>query len=208
MKHRRRLLKRLLIAALIIVIGWPLLAWAGAKWLIVNRQIDSPDAIVILSGPGTYIERSEWAARLYRQRRTLVVVSNEGLLSGWSATDERNLYFSELATRRLLQHGVDAQDVRVVSEIGAGTYPESLRLCDYAASQKFNRILVVTSAYHSRRALWSIQRACKDEPIQIGMDSPLPGWQTPAPGLWWLRRTGWRFVGAEYVKLVYYRLYY
>jgi len=208
MNRRSNIRKRLLIAALSLVIVWPLLAWAGAKWLIVNRQIDSPDAIVILSGPGTYIERSEWAARLYRQRRALVVVSNEGLLSGWSATDQRNLYFSELATRRLLQHGVDAQDVRIVSEIGAGTYPESLRLCDYAAAERLNRILIVTSAYHSRRALWSIQRACKDQPIQIGMDSPPPGLQTPAPGGWWLRRSGWRFVGAEFVKLVYYRLYY
>ena len=208
MKRHRRLRKRLLIAALTMVIAWPLLAWAAAKWLIVNREIDSPDAIVILSGPGTYIERSEWAARLYRQRRTLVVVSNEGLLSGWSATDERNLYFSELATRRLLQHGVDAQDVRVVSEIGAGTYPESVRLCDYAAAEKLNRILIVTSAYHSRRALWSIQRACKDKPIQIGMESPPPGWQTPAPASWWLHKSGWRLVAGEYVKMIYYRLNY
>lgn len=192
-----------------VVVAWFLLAFIAARFLIVKADLTSADAIVVLSGPGTYIERADWAAKLYHERRApLVVLSNEGLLSGWSATDERNLYFYELAARRLQQRGVAPQNIQVVSDIGAGTYQESVRLCDYAARQKFNRILVVTSAYHSRRALWSMQRACKGKPIQIGLDGPAPGWQTPAPASWWLHKSGWRFVAAEYVKMIYYRVVY
>lgn len=201
--------RRIIISLVCVIALWPLVAWLAARFLIVKSELSQADAIVVLSGPGTYIERTEWAAKLYRERRApLVVVSNEGLLSGWSASDDRNLYFHELAARRLEQHGVSAKDLRVVSDIGSGTYQESLRLCDYAATEKLNRILIVTSAYHSRRALWSIQRACKDKPIQIGMDSPSPGWQTPAPASWWLHKSGWRLVAAEYVKMAYYRLHY
>lgn len=189
--------------------AWCLVALLAAKFLVVKADLPAADAIVVLSGPGTYVERAEWAAKLYGERRApIVVVSDERLLSGWSASDQRNVYFYELSERRLQQNGVAPQDVRVVSEIGAGTYPESLRLCAYATEQRFNRILVVTSAYHSRRALWSMQRACKDKPIQIGIDSPPPGGQTPPPASWWLHRSGWRFVAGEYVKMIYYRLSY
>jgi uncharacterized SAM-binding protein YcdF (DUF218 family) len=206
---KSRRLRTLAVGAICVLAVWPLLAFIAARLLIVKADLASADAIVVLSGPGTYVERADWAAKLYRERRApFVVLSNEGLLSGWSVPDQRNLYFYEMAARRLQQQGVAPQDIRVVSEIGAGTYPESLRLCDYAASQRFNRILVVTSAYHSRRALWSMQRACKATSVQIGIDSPPPGLQTPTSGLWWLRSSGWRFVAAEYAKLIYYRWHY
>jgi uncharacterized SAM-binding protein YcdF (DUF218 family) len=197
------------IAAISVVAVWSLLAFIAAKFLIVKADLTSADAIVVLSGPGTYSERADWAAKLYAERRApVVVLSNEGLLSGWSASDDRNLYFYELAARRLQRDGVATKDIKVVSDIGAGTYQESVRLCNYAAAEKLNRILIVTSAYHSRRALWSIQGACKDKQIQIGMESPPPGWQTPAPAFWWLHKSGWRLVAGEYVKMIYYRLVY
>ncbi len=209
MMPRRRLRRPLLVALLCAGLLWPLTAWGAARFLIVRQAIDSPDAIFVLSGPGTYVERAAWAAKLHNEQRVSpVVLSNEGLLSGWSAKDDRNLYFVELASDVLRQRGVPPGDIQIVSDIGSGTYHESLRLCDYAAEKNFSRVLVVTSGYHSRRALWSIQRACKGKQIQIGMDSPPPGWQTPAPGFWWLRGSGWRMVAAEYVKMIYYRLAY
>lgn len=205
----RKTRKRLVVVALMLVLLWPALAWSAARFLIVRIELAPTDAIVVLSGPGTYIERTEWAAKLYRERRApVVIVSNEGLLSGWSVTDDRNLYFHELAERRLQQHGVAVENIRVVSETGAGTFHESMRLCEYASAQKFSRILVVTSAYHSRRALWSLQRACKDAAVQIGMESPPPGWQTPPPLSWWLHKAGWSLVAGEYVKMIYYRWHY
>lgn len=211
MTNSRRALRwrKLALIAIGVCVGWCLVAFAGAKFLIVKADLASADAIFVFSGPGTYVERADWAAKLYREKRApLVVVSNEGLLSGWSATDERNLYFYELSARRLEQQGVARKDIRVMSGYDAGTYRESVKLCDYVSDQGFKRVLVVTSAYHSRRALWSVQRACRERSIQIGIDSPPPGWQTPRPEIWWAHRTGWRFVAAEYVKMVYYRLSY
>jgi uncharacterized SAM-binding protein YcdF (DUF218 family) len=185
------------------------LAWIGAELLIVKKDLPSADAIVVLSGPGTYIERTDWAARLYREGRApVVVLSNEGLLSGWSRAEQRNPYFHELAAAQLRQKGVPPANIKVISEIGAGTYQESLKICEYAAANNLKRLLVVTSAYHSRRALWSLDRTCSVKQIQIGMDSPGPGWQTPGPRFWWLHGSGWRMVAGEYVKLVYYRVNY
>jgi hypothetical protein len=49
-----------------------------------------------------------------------------------------------------------------------------------------------------------MRRACEGSGIQVGIDSAPPGWQTPSPWLWWSRRWGWKVVGGEYVKMVYY----
>jgi uncharacterized SAM-binding protein YcdF (DUF218 family) len=205
----QRMRKWAIIAALCLAVLWPSLAWIGAKVLIVKNEFQSADAIVVLSGPATYVERADWAARLYRQGRApVVVLTNEGLMSRWSKVEERNPYFYELAIKELQQRGVPAAKIQVVFETVTGTYEESLKLCDYAATHQLRRVLVVTSAYHSRRALWSLRRACRGSEIQIGIDSPPPGWQTPSAGLWWLHKWGWRVVAGEYLKMIYYRMHY
>lgn len=184
---------------------WPLLAWVGAQLLIVKAELSSADAIIVLSGSSTYVERADWAAKLYREGRApVIVLTDDGLRSGWSTTEERNPYFYELAARELQQRGVPATKIEVISGIGSGTYEESLRSRDYATAHKLKRLLVVTSAYHSRRALWSWRRAFDGSEIEVGIDGPPPGWQTPSPTTWWWHRWGWKAVAGEYVKMIYY----
>ena len=204
--RRRRVL---LIAGLGAVILWPLLAWLAAHLLIVKAELTSADAIVVLSGSSTYRERTAWAAKLHREGRApVVILTNDSLISGWNNAEERNPYFYELAAKELQQRGVPAEKILVVSDIALGTYEESLGLRDYATAHKLRRLLIVTSAYHSRRALWSMRHACERSGIEVGVDGPPPGWQTPAPSTWWLRRWGWRVVAGEYVKMIYYWLRY
>src|SRR5204863_9376563 len=126
-------LKRSIIAVLSVAVLWPLLAWLGARLLIVKNEIPSADAIVVLSGSATYLERADWAARLYRDGRApIIVLTNDNLLSGWSKAEERNPYFYELTARELERRGVPEEKIRVVAEIALGTYEESLEVRDYA----------------------------------------------------------------------------
>ena len=196
----------LLIASLSAVVAWPVIAWTAAQLLIVKSDLNSVDAIVVLSGSSTFIERTDWAARLFREGRApLIILTNDSLISGWNRGEERNPYFYELAARELRERSVPAQKIRVVPEIATGTYEESLELREYATTHKLKRLLVVTSAYHSRRALWSMRHACAGSGIEIGIDGPPPGWQTPSPWSWWWHRWGWNVVAGEYAKLLYYR---
>ena len=200
--RRRRVL---LLVALSLALAWPFTAWVAARLLIVKSEMASADAIVVFSGSSTFIERSAWAAKLYREGRApVVVLTNDGLISGWNRVEERNPYFYELAAKRLQQEGVPADRIQVASGPALGTYEESLVLREYATTHKFKRLLAVTSAYHSRRALWSMRRACEGSGIEIGVDSPPPGWQTPAPSTWWWHRWGWKVVAIEYAKMIYY----
>lgn len=198
-----------LLAALCLLLLWPLLTWAAARLLIVKSELASADAIVVLSGSSTYLERADWAAKLYSEGRApAVILTNDRLISGWDRVEERNPYFYELAARELQKRGVPESKIQVVSDIALGTYEESLGLRDYATAHKLKRLLVVTSAYHTRRALWSMRHACEGSGIQIGIDGPPPGWQTPSSSTWWWHRWGWKVVAGEYGKLIYYVMRY
>jgi uncharacterized SAM-binding protein YcdF (DUF218 family) len=199
--RRRRFL---IIAALLFAVS-PLIAWCAARFLIVEADVAAADAIVVLSGSSTYVERAEWAAQLYREGRApLIVITNDGLISGWDNREERNPFYYELMTRRLEQQGVPADRIKLAPGLALGTYEESLLIRDYATAHNLKRLLIVTSAYHSRRALWSMRRAGEGSGIEVGIDSAPPGWQTPSPWAWWRKRWGWKTVGGEYVKMIYY----
>jgi uncharacterized SAM-binding protein YcdF (DUF218 family) len=208
-KPNRKWRSKILPAAMLGLVAWLLVSSLGAQLLIVKSELLSADAIVVMSGSSTYQERTTWAARLYREGRApVVILTNDGLFSGWNEAEQRNPYFYELAAKELRKQGVPADKIRVVSEQAIGTYEESLRVRKYASTNNLKRLLVVTSAYHSRRALWSMRRACGGSGIEVGIDTPPQGWQTPSLLTWWLHRWGWRVVAGEYAKLAYYKLAY
>ena len=197
--------RRFLVSAVLLIALSPLVAWFAARLLIVKADMPSADAIVILSGSSTYLERADWAAKLYREGRApQIILTNDGLISGWDRRAERNPYYYELTAQRLEQLGVPAGRIQLAPGPALGTYEESLLVRDYATAHNLKRILIVTSGYHSRRALWSMRRACEGSGIEIGINSVPPGWQTPSPWSWWARRWGWKVVGGEYLKMIYY----
>ena len=134
----------------------------------------------------------------------MIVLTNDGLISGWDHREDRNPYYYELSMQRLEQQGVPADRIQLAPGRALGTYEESLLVRDYATAHNLKRLLIVTSGYHSRRALWSMRRACEGSGIEVGIDSAPTGWQTPSPWAWWRKRWGWKTVGGEYVKMIYY----
>lgn len=200
--------RRILVIAILCAGLWPLLGWVAAQLLIVKSDMslaDGADAIVVLSGSSTYLERADWAAKLYHEGRApVIILTDDKLTSGWNSVDNRNPYFYELAIKELQKRGVPSEKIEVVSEAALGTYYESLNVCEYATNHKLKKLLIVTSAYHSRRALWSMRRACAHSRIETRVSAPPPGWQTPSPWTWWTRRWGWKVVAGEYIKMVYY----
>ena len=78
----------------------------------------SADAIVVLSGSSTYIERANWAAKLYREGRApIIVLTDDGLIGGWDNREDRNPHYYEMTARRLQQQGVPADRIQLAPGI-------------------------------------------------------------------------------------------
>lgn len=199
--------RRLGRAALLILAAWPPVAWCAARALIVEVDVARPDAIVVLSGASAYVERARLAAELFAAGRApKVILTNDGEQGGWSSGEQRNPFFSELAAAELVRAGVPAAKIEFVTQTVSSTYDEASAVRDYAAARNLRSLLVVTSAYHSRRAAWTWRLVFGGSGVDLGITTA-PA-EAPSPALWWLRASGWRAVAAEYPKLIYYRLRY
>jgi uncharacterized SAM-binding protein YcdF (DUF218 family) len=192
-----------------LVLLWPPLTWAAARALVVRADLPHADALVVLAGSSAYVERTQLAAQLFKEGRApVVLLTNDNEQGGWSSAEQRNPFFVERAIAELVAAGVPRPAIEVLPQPVASTYDEARALRNYAAARNLRALLVVTSAYHSRRALWTLRRVFRDSGVSVGLEPVAPGAQTPGPAAWWLHPRGWRSVAGEYVKLIYYRVRY
>jgi len=197
-------LQRLAIAGLLVV-GW-FLASGAARLLVVRAPVEHADAILVLSGSSRLAERNHLAAELFRQGRApRVILTNDYVQVGWDSKEERNPFSYEFARRILQTDGVPAERIEVLMQSVngkyGGTYGELELVRRYASQQQLRSLLLVTSAYHSRRTLWTANNLFKGTGVLIGLERASP---TPSPWIWWLLPDGWRLVAGEYLKMLYY----
>ena len=202
MNRRRRTAVRILLVCLLI---WPFAAWVAARLLITEAPLAKADAVVVLGGSANYRERAREAARLLREGRSkLILLTNDNQRGPWSNVEQRNLYFYERSLEELHNWGVPDQSVDVLMNEVSGTHEEAELVKKFAIDHGFRSVLIVTSAYHSRRALWTFSRVFRDTGIEVGLMPASPGTDSPRPATWWLTVRGWRLVPTEYVKMIYY----
>ena len=194
---------------LVLTIGWMLLAWVSARALIVNSDRANADALVVLAGSSTYLERTHRAVQLFNEGRAPeIALTNDNQRGGWSNLDQRNPLFVERAADELKRQGVPAEKIEIVPGAVFSTYDEMIRIREYAIEHHWRSILIVTSSYHSRRARWTLEQVFRGSDLAIGLDAAAPGEQSPRPATWWWHRAGWQMVPVEYAKMVYYWLRY
>ncbi len=205
--RNRNIWRRLAVAIFVLAAAW-LIAWAAARLLIVEAQIERADAIVVLSGSKTLTERVTLAAHLFKESRApKIILTNDNLRGGWISAEQRNPYFYETAVRELVRLGVPESAIIVIQTPVSSTQEEALVTRAHLPPQS-GSLLIVTSGYHSRRAIHSFRNAFEGTGTTIGIAPVMPGWQTPRPTVWWLHGRGWEMVPVEYVKLIYYAFRY
>ncbi len=178
---------RLLICVITIFSVWTFLAPFLAERLIVERPLDHADVILVLAGSSTYLERTQKAAQLFKKQiAQKILLTNDGEQAGWSQEEQRNPPYVELARIQLLAHDVPNEAIESLSPEVFGTIMEATLLATHASERRWKYLLIVTSAYHTRRALWTFEHVFAKTGVvtQIGIVAARTGQQTP-PALYW-----------------------
>lgn len=202
---------KIALVFLALFIGWFFLAPFLAERLIVEKPLERADAILILGGSATFKERTQKAAELYQKGISgRILLTDDGGQAGWSRAEQRNPKFVELAQKSLIEQGVSPTAIEILEPTVAGTIDEARAFAEKAKTENLKSVVLVTSAYHTRRALWTFTRvsAAENSAAEIGIESARAGIQTPLPSRWWLSGAGWNLVAGEYVKSAYYWLCY
>jgi len=155
----------------------PVLLNKVAEGLIREDSLVKADAIVALAGDNR-CNREKRAAELWRQGwGDYVVVS--GMSYAWG------FHTGEAARRYVMSLGVPGEKIFMINET-LNTRAEARALDDLMRERGWNSAIVVTSAFHSRRATYTIERAALgrsfySSPVPVGS----PEW---TPRAWWSRR--------------------
>ncbi|MEP6946321.1 MAG: YdcF family protein [Acidobacteriota bacterium] len=205
-------MKRVLLAVLVLgllIAAWFAVAPSLATYLMIERPLVHADAMIVLSGSSVYNERAFRAAELYKQGVSpKIFLTNDGVRAGWSESQKTNPRYVDLAQWDLISLGVPADAITILPGEVSGTESEALVLATEIKQRPLSSVLIVTSAYHSRRALWTFEKAFAGKGVTLGIEHAPLGDLNPKPSNWWHNRLGWKLVGAEYFKAVGYWLFY
>lgn len=198
---------RALVISFLVLALWELLAIAAARFLIVRSPLARADAIVVLSGSAAHVERAQWAAHLYKSGLApKIILTNDNQQGGWSETLQRNPFYFERSRDQLLNAGVPPKAIEIRLEPVSSTYEEAQLMRAVQRDLGLKSIVLVTSAYHSRRAFWTFRRVLGGSDTEIGIEPVGLNVTSPPPKTWWFHLKGWQIVPVEYVKLLYYML--
>jgi len=180
----RKRLYLLLAAMLACVAAVPLALYFSTNLLRLEVQPAGADAIVVLGGETVY--RPARALELYQQgAATNVIISGEGDCEGV----------------RLTLTGKGVSPAAIQLECESRTTRENAKFTvPLLRAQHAKRVIIVTSWFHSRRALYCFRHYAPEiEFISLPTSADLPQHHWPSK---WQRR----WVLSEYIKLLYYRV--
>jgi uncharacterized SAM-binding protein YcdF (DUF218 family) len=151
--------RRLIVATALLAMGVAaVFAFRNAgRWLVRTDPIARADAIVVLSGAMPY--RAEGAADLYRQKYApqVWVTRPEGPEHRLSEMGIRFVGEEEYSQQVLIREGVPAAAIQILPNEIVNTEQEINEIVDEMGSRAKSRVIIVTSAPHTRRVrtLWS-----------------------------------------------------
>ena len=139
-----------------------------ARNLIIEKPLERADAIFVLGGSSVFVERTQKAAELFKNGVSeKILLTDDGTRGGWSKLEKRNPPFAELARNELVKLGVPAENIEILQPQVTGTVYEARNLAEAVKTKNLNSVLIITSAYHSRRAFWICDKILKENNLKF-----------------------------------------
>jgi uncharacterized SAM-binding protein YcdF (DUF218 family) len=164
---------------LVYLVRHPLLRFAGGL-CITEDSLAKSDTIVVLSDDNFNADRSARAAELFRAGWAPRIVASGRRLRPYASV-------AELMAHDLTDRGIPKDAVVRFPESGDSTREEAQALVSLATERKWNRLIIVTSNYHTRRARY-IFRHVFPAAIEIRVASARDSEYDPDH--WWETRKG------------------
>ena len=166
---------------------------AGGTTLVVTQEIDRPDLVVSLASHEW--ERLPVAAQVaarYPEARVVLTLP--------PVVTRHRCHGCPFRAELLVSLGVERDRIRVVPLSESNTRGEARAVGAFMRANDLHRVLVVTSAYHTRRALGTFERELQADHDIVGVvGADVKTWAVP--GRWWSRPYDRWYVTYEWAAL-------
>jgi len=150
---------------------------AFARWLIRQDALAQADVVMALGGDARSLRERE-AAEFYRRGLARKVIVS-GVPYAWG------IHTGDTLKQYVLSLGVPEPDILVLRE-SWNTRREAIDLAELMRQHKWKSAILVTSPFHSRRALYTFRRLAGEFTFSSApVPARPPEWQ---PERWWTRR--------------------
>jgi uncharacterized SAM-binding protein YcdF (DUF218 family) len=172
-----------------------------ADYLIVDDRLQPADVIFLLNGDAD--TRPFRAVELYEQGLAPVVAiaraENTPVVDLGLVPNDTDI---SLGVMKKL--GIPADKILVLPVPGGvtSTFDEASALRQYVETNQVHKIILVTSAFHTRRSKWIFERALAGLSFTLEM-AAVPYARFDQTN-WWKNEAGLITLNNEYIKLVYY----
>lgn len=165
--------------------------------LVVTSEVGVPDAIIMLASHEW--ERLPAAAALAREfpaARVLITVPR--------TLTPYNCYRCGDRLQWMIEEGVARARIEMLPDPVVNTHDEAIAALRSLERAPFTRLMVVTSPYHSRRALATFQAVFSHTGVSVGVLAAPSS--VAEPRRWWWHDYDRRYVAYEWAGILYYTL--
>ncbi|MBN1850273.1 MAG: YdcF family protein [Deltaproteobacteria bacterium] len=177
---------------------------AFGRYLMFDHPLQPADLIVCLAGSN--IERGLETADIYQMGMApKIFIAKEQPLDGYALIQEKGVgypLYVDLLRYLLEDLGVPSSAILSDETPVSSTLAEAELVREIVETEGFRSIIVVTSAYHTRRTWLTYKKVFDEMNVQIRIRYSRYSEFHPAD--WWKNRVYLRTVVLEYQKLIYY----
>ncbi len=170
-----------------------------AKWLIKEDELQKVDAMIVLSGSG--YDRGNEAARIFKGGYVSKIVCPGGNPAYEFRILKLFISESEAAKLNLIRNNVPDSSIVVISK-GTSTVEEAKFLYAFLNEHKYQKVILLTSLYHTRRAGRIFRKEFQNSDVQFivrgAKSSRFDEYK------WWLNEDGLIAMNNEIIKSFYY----
>jgi uncharacterized SAM-binding protein YcdF (DUF218 family) len=180
-----------LFCAVVYFARHPLMRFVAESW-IVEDQLQSADALVVLGDDNFYADRATRTAELFREGKAPLVVGSGRRLRPSAG-------IAELMEHDLIERGVPKEKIMRLAHNADGTQEEANAVLQLAIDRKWHSVIVVTSNYHTRRARYIFRHVFPRE-IAVRIAGARDGDFDPQK--WWEKRKSIKELTREFAGML------
>ncbi len=201
----RRVKVLILLLSVLLVVALVLAPGMG-YFLVVGDETGEADVVMVLMGsiPDRVLE----AADIYLEGKAGEVLIVQSFSEASAPLAARGAVLpgqAELARDVLVQLGVPGEVITVLPGQAQSTRDEALIFREYLEDNpQVNRVMLVTSSFHSRRSRAIFERFCGGLDGTVSFTSRPSSYDSFQPERWWTDRESAKRIFMEYTKLAHF----